>query len=772
MSLKNIHILLLVFLFFGCKDGEDVLPVGGEEVELTKIVPTIVSSSDAMKTRADGDTPNPVYLPENISRYKFVANDGITFTSIRRTSNSIPRFNYTNISFVSNSSGAWERDKTKGSDGENNTAPVRIYWSDATSPHTFIGYSLPLQPEVTPAPDSDAGEGDTPQPVRREFDWDLAAPGSTTYYGSIGNPTSTDMINYNPATRETEDITVKENGSDKTKTIPVSPLMKEEDLLLAYSTDLVAELAVAKVKFYHALSSVKVRVMLSDFYGSELDGYTIVEDMILKSQPTLYRWEQTSYKAAPKSNTHADNNPRDMKLWDYVPEGEGSKSGKTFTFYGITVPQERVGDTGYQMQDLKLVFTVKYPDPLKTDLIALKNNNSTPQHWLENTYEVSIPVTQLPVYFHPGQCTIINVKLNHRNEELTIGAQYTDWDFVPTPDEGNLKKNSTFLASAPAFNARPATGRVTVADDPEATEDDATWLYYKKENDAFVTDASGNKILLDIYGNTGTVDKPYTISTANQLLSFAYEVTNGMSFYGKYIKLDADIVMQKDMESSGVTWIGIGDHDHIFDGTFLGGGRIISCLKGKSLFSELGPNAVVEYLTIQDMKDMGTSIGVLADRNAGVVNGCKVSGNMVSTSISPIGAIVGVNENMVEACYHLGDITGNGNVAGIVGTNMGRVISCYNAGAISSEGGGQCYGIIAYDPEEGMTIEKSFYNSQLAENVTMVAPYGSTDTTSGSKTTTEMQKEEFVTILNSGLPTSSKYGYVYSPAAYPKLQKY
>lgn len=723
--------MITVTILAGCSDGLES-PIASEgEVELTTLNATIASKSNALQTRADGDPEPPrpvVYLEDAISRYRFVDNDEITFTSIRRTQHPLGRFNYSDITFRSNSSGAWDRDKNTGSDNEPSNAgihPVRIYWSDATSQHTFIGYS---KPNVL------------------GFDWGKTSGNNLTYFGSIGNPNETTQINYNPLTPEKETITIKDKGVEKPVEIPISSLMRAEDLLLAYDTVVVAEASVANIKFYHGLSSVKVKVMLSEFYGSELDGYAIVDSMVLENQPTLYRWEQTSYKAAAKSNTHSENNPRSMFLWDYVPEGVGENAGKTFTFYGITVPQEN----GYQMQDLTLNFRVRYPDPLKTDLAELKKTNSQPTHWQEKAYRATIPAAT-PVYFHPGQCTIINMKLNHQDEEITIGAQYTDWEFVPTPDEGSLKKNSTFLQEAPEFVANENTRKVTIANDSKATEDDATWLYYQKNPDgSFVAGSDNGKVLLDIYGNTGTAEKPYTISTANQLLSLAYEVSNGgHSFEGKYIKLDAGIIMQKNTDSETVSWLGIGTDTNPFQGTFQGGGRKITLLKGAPLFNNVGNKALIDNVTIENPL-MGpvtitsgnttspnpnygkllTGNAALAQNNAGVVCGCRVNGDVGCTGSGTVGALVGTNSGTIFACHHTGLVKGTGDVAGLVGTNTGSILFSYHAGELVTTG--EKYGIAPSG-----TITDCYYDNKLATSVTAV-----TNVTGIS--TGDMQKRAFV----------------------------
>ncbi|MCQ2129829.1 MAG: fimbrillin family protein [Bacteroidales bacterium] len=754
--MKKYIFLLVSLLFVSCQGhiGDVELPDG--DLELAHIKPTIVSGNSGVQTRADGDTPTPpvVYLEDAISRYKFIDGDRMTFTSIHRSISPIDRFNYHDVTFQSNDSGAWDRDKDTGHDNTPDSGvPARIYWSDATSEHTFIGYSLPKLSEGV-------------------FDW---TPDGAVYGGSIGKYGETGQINFNPDTPETETITV----DGKNVFIPVSSRMRDEDILLAYDTEVVADESIAYIKFYHGLSSVKVKVMLGEFYGSELDGYTIVENMVLKDQPTLYKWDQLSNRTTAKSNIHSDNNPRDMNLWDYVPEGTGDNAGKTFTFYGITVPQE----DGYEAKDLKLTFTVRYPDPLKTDINELRKNKTQPTEWKTQQYEATIPSSKR-VFFHAGQCTVINIKLNHRDEEITIGAQYTDWEFVPTPDEGSLKKNDTFLQAAPAFGSRPTTGRVTVANDQEANEDDATWLYYKMENNAFVPGGDDGKVLLDIYGNNGTEQKPYTISTANQLLSFAYEVSNGgvggttgRSFEGKYVKLDADIVLQKKTSPSAselITWLGIGDSTHPFQGTFLGGGRKISMIRGNALFANVGANARIDRLGIinpvpYEIDKNTTAIyhqmtgnAVLAETNAGVICACMVDGDIKASGSGAAGALVGTNSGTVFACYHLGAVESNATVGGLVGSNTGSICFSYQTGELK---GSSKYGI-----SQGGTITSCYYDSKQAPAVEEVS--GVTGMTTGS-----LQTNTFVTEMNDAIQNWSgssdhlkAHRYIYNPATFPTVE--
>lgn len=235
-----------------------------------------------------------------------------------------------------------------------------------------------------------------------------------------------------------------------------------------------------------------------------------------------------------------------------------------------------------------------------------------------------------------------------------MGVEYYDWNFVSTPDLGELRKKSTFL--------NVTIDEVTDHKDGKATVDDATWLYVDK-----------NGVVRDIYGNDGSQESPYRISTAPQMLSFAKEVSNDNTFAGKYIRLDADITLQKSATDSTYVWNGIGDAGHPFEGTFLGGDRFINRLKGNSLFAYLGTDACVEQLQMTTLGSIED--GVLAGTNAGVVGACRVIDEVETTN----GTLVGINKGVVYACYQTGEHALIGST-----TVGGSVIGCYTGSDISS----------------------------------------------------------------------------------------
>lgn len=754
-----IPLFAAAIMLSGCKDYDETSGTASQTdaVELTGINASIESG---VKSRAASDV---VYLEDRISRYQFVSGDKMTFTKIQRTDNAIDRFNYKDVAFNSNASGAWERDKETGSSLEYpDVHPERIYWSDATSPHTFVGYSLPK--------DNSA------------FDWKKSAyyydkDGTQhqfeTYYGAIGDPlNATEVIDYNPAEPTTETITVNDGKEEKPLTFGYSQKLRDEDLLLTYDDMLTADNSVANIKFRHALSSVRIIVNISGFYGTATDAYSKVSNMILKNQPTLYRWKQQSATVdalLTNNEQHAldelwtgeskpaYNQRKNMKLWNTKPEGIGEGAGKLFTFYGITVPQDADYFTAFHDENLEMSFTVTYPDPMK-------NNPET--QTISKTYTARLAN---PVKFYPGKCTTINISLNHQDESMTVGASYQDWEYEDTPDEGTLKKKKTFLAKAPALANRDQAG-VTIVGDDKATADDATWLYERK-------DQGGTSLgIFDIYGNDGLETTPYTISTADQLLSFAYEVQNGRTFAGKHVKLDADITMQPSSSlptnddgtvntSKLISWIGIGTETAKFEGIFNGNGRHINNLYGQPFFHTIGEYAVVNKVSFSNVVGVN-GCGVVAHKNTGLICGVNIEGDIkAGASDQYVGSIVGDNESFIVACTHVGSVevtggTSSTHVGGLVGRNNGTIIASYHAGPVKGTGGADVHAAIGYVCEKSRTGENDsqafscYFNSNYNSSSRALTP----GKTAFGRTTGQMQSNSFVNATTEIIPIEDGVG--------------
>ena len=595
MKLTKIIFLSAAALFVACTSYDEAI-VPDAALEIKSIDATI--DGEQTVTRAVQK------LDAIVGRDAFVDGNHIVFTTIKRTDNPLEGFTYKDIKY-DKADGSWVR--TAGN------LPEKIYWTDGHNPHTFIGYSLPSE----------------------KYSWTKTTEGKNdTYSGELGE-SYTGTIDFS-------------GGNDK---------IKDEDLLLNYNTKTVAETGglSTKVGFTHALSNVRVIVNIKNYAASDtsLDAKTVVSDFVIKSQPTKFTWGANS--SSLKVLDYVGNTKKDIKLWCPEPDGVGDGQSKTFTFYGLTTPQDATyHNINGNDKDLEFSFKVTYPDATNPD---------GPK--LDKTYNGKFTS---PVNFNSGACTTLNISLNHKNEEMLIKVTYSDWNYVATPDLGELRKKSTFI---------DMKGDVTIHSDSKANVYDATWLY---------KDANGK--IWDVYGNDGSADYPYRITSASQLLSFAKEVSNEkepLDFDGKFIRLDADITMQSSTAQTSVedeksnitplTWIGIGDTDHAFQGTFLGGDRYINRLYGNPLFVNLGDNACVEQLCITAIGEFST--GALAGTNNGIIGGCKVIDDV--SLATGAGALVGRNSStgVIHACYY----TGTGN---LIGTDSGTTKGCYTASDIPS----------------------------------------------------------------------------------------
>lgn len=711
-------------------------------VEMKGLLPEMMRANTGAVEVAD--------LKDYVGKSEFADQDVIVFTTVKRTTNSINNFNYSDLRFncsvkettkdgKTTKSTGWSRDPDYGTtEAGGESHPDRIYWSDATSPHTFIGYCAPQQRSGT-------------------FDWVKKTVESIdTYYGSLGDPTVSGYIDYQSDYDSDTPKTMTRSGNEK---------LREDDILLTYSTEIKAEDAIAKLQFHHALAQVRVIVNISDFAaGGGVDTLSVVSNMVLKDMLTRYKWSQNGCAVRKLySRDNADlgitdyDQKKNVKLWIPKPAGDGERSSKTFTFYGLAVP------TQYGESDrLEFSFDVTYPNPMKPTEMQTKQ------------YTAGIS----GLHFDSGKCTTISISLNHRNEKMTVGAEYMDWEFVDNPDQGSLKKNSTFLDTTDR-------SKVTIHGDTGATVDDATWLYNKDGN------------VVDVYGNDGTETKPFTISTAEQLLSFAYEVAEGYGFTGKYVKLDADIHLQstetvdslirnkKYVDKEGVqflNWPGIGNATNKFKGTFLGTGRYITHLYGSALFKYVGANAVIRDLNLSDVVRVSDN-GALVENNEGFLCACRVEG-AVQSALEYVGSLCGNNAStgVIFACTHNGLVKGTASearVGGLLGQNYGVIAVSYHTGAIE---GKYTYGDVVSEGSTGV-IHACYYNSTLAKpNRTVDAEHVN------GRTLGQMQSKSFVTTdLNgniTGMPADVKshissayqtiinsYHFVFTPGAYPRVEK-
>ena len=630
---KTISYIICALSLVACgDDGDLVLPNTQDVVPLAGIDAEVYSGASTRAPALDKDN--------HVGRSVFVSADQMVLTSIKRTQNHVTKFSYKGIVYdylveEGQTSGSWNRDENKGcTEADPNTVPLRIYWTDAASAHTYIGYSLP-------------------KPIDT-FSWTKKTDG--TYTGKLRSANST--------TGETQATFIDHSTNEK---------IIQDDLLLTYDNAKLAEPggSVAKIYFYHALANVRVIVNISGFSASDQhdDVKSNVHDMVLKEMPIDYQWDQTSAGVTALSNS----TKMDTHMWIPRQDGTGTGVGKQFTFYALAVPRTEVTQA--------ISFKVTYPNPMKPDSV------------LTNTYTTSIS----DIEYRAGFCTTINITLNHQNEDITVGAEYMDWQYVETPDQSELKKNSTMLTSEMLDRSN-----YTLFGDVKANADDATWLYI---------DESSRKIV-DIYGNDGSSTNPFVIATAQQLVAFANEVKGtgrsavkyknlagtettlaagaSFDFTDYYVKLDADIVLQPElMPTDTLTWCGIGDDAHAFNGKFLGGKRTIRSLYGSPFFYKLGSKAVVEQLNIMDVIEVDGR-GTIANESYGLIAAVFANGPIRQTEPADkaiySGSLVGTvaTGGAVISCAHFGDVEawaeGAGVIGGLVGYNQGLLLACYHSG--------------------------------------------------------------------------------------------
>lgn len=660
--LRNSFLLLAALLLAAsCVREKDPVTMGA--VKMSGIHAVVLNGAESSKAVEA--------LADSVGRTSFKPGEKMHFTRIARSSKPIEKYTYADVVYKYSSSKTWTRDKA---DQEDN-APLDIYWSDAGSAHTFIGYSLP-------------------KPKTAGFDWVKEADGH--YYGSIGVKGATGRLKFvappaDPDPGDEENPEGEQGGGEPgtsaygTADTPAveETTLRDEDIFLTYHDNLGHKDDVAFVDAHHGLSSIRVTVQISGFSTSDKDNdhKATVRDLIVKDQPVDYRWGQTGFSAEAVPGSQ---NKRDMEL--YIPNPEGKHHDMTnnaFVFYGITVPQT-------ELVSLDIQFTVTYPDP--------KQSDSEHIVWKDNTYTASLA----GVKFDGGYCTSIIINLNHQNEEITVGASYNDWIYVETPDYGDLDRIQVFLKDADT-----AHKRVTVHKMAKATKDDATWLYKNEE---------GN--IVDIYGHTGNEDDPYMIRNADQLLSLAYEVngisgiSDGWDFSGKFITLDSGIILQSSNTASGLKWPGIGVKvtpgsalnvaagDRPFNGTFLGGVRLIKRLEGKPFFGYIGPLGHVDQLLLEDVLDIDGAAAYVT-QNDGIICAAKVASEVggsfqLKNPITVSGLRKDETDNQANITWTDDDNGETTIAAPFVAYNNGVLMACYCTGNYTTSAK-RSSGIVGYN---------------------------------------------------------------------------
>ena len=234
-------------------------------------------------------------------------------------------------------------------------------------------------------------------------------------------------------------------------------------------------------------------------------------------------------------------------------------------------------------------------------------------------------------------------------------------------------------------------------------------IYDYSNNVEQVTDKDPGKLEIDENNND-----TYIINSIEDLVFFAYDVTNGNSYLGKTVKLGASLDFNSsksyidcdrtDYEKYGYKgklkekimtdgFIPIGKitnnkenieevlKNNSFNGIFDGNGNTIKNLK------------IIEKIT---NKDEGIAIGLFAI-NCGTLQNIKLIDVDINAEIDDnlyfsVSALAGTNyiNGIIKRCYVTGNVYGftkqySFNIGGIAGSNSGKIDECYNNAKIYSK---------------------------------------------------------------------------------------
>ena len=155
---------------------------------------------------------------------------------------------------------------------------------------------------------------------------------------------------------------------------------------------------------------------------------------------------------------------------------------------------------------------------------------------------------------------------------------------------------------------------------------------------------------------------------------------------------DINIILNNDIDLSGIDWTPIGTESRPYTGNFDGGGHTITGLKiDKSgtdyvgLIGCLGSGGKVQNVTLTNISVSGANcVGGIAGQNYGTVENCSVNGTVTGKGFTDTGGIAGSNYGTISGCSAEGTVTGSVNVGGIAGGSyLGVIIDgCHSTAAV------------------------------------------------------------------------------------------
>ncbi len=169
---------------------------------------------------------------------------------------------------------------------------------------------------------------------------------------------------------------------------------------------------------------------------------------------------------------------------------------------------------------------------------------------------------------------------------------------------------------------------------------------------------------------TGTVDDPYQISNAENLLWFSEYVNLGNieanAVVTKNIVLNVNLLNENnELNSTNLNeWVPIGNKENRYEGIFDGQGYTISGLYYENsnknyigLFGSL-KNGTVKNVLVKDSYFSGRQfVGGIVGENDGTIENCTFDG-FVKATFEALGGIVGGNFGLIKKCTNNGKVVG------------------------------------------------------------------------------------------------------------------
>ena len=184
------------------------------------------------------------------------------------------------------------------------------------------------------------------------------------------------------------------------------------------------------------------------------------------------------------------------------------------------------------------------------------------------------------------------------------------------------------------------------------------------------------------FAGDGTLEKPYQISSEEELAGFASLVNGGNTFAGQYF------AQTKDLDLSIHYWVAIGNSTYSFNGVFDGNGFEINGVNtsegvsyqglfGKAAGGEL-KNIHIKNSSIKGASYVG---GIVVDSDS-LISNCSFNGT-INASSGYVGGIASTSDSLISNCSFNGTInSSSGRVGGIVGSGR-DISSCSSYGSVN-----------------------------------------------------------------------------------------